>query len=98
MRLSGRAAEWERGRGVRLSLGVCGRISGWVGDTAECVLGEGGREGGGHTGYVYMVERCTNNNGQITQKLQKRYISIQSNTITMNCKDYDMHGASKSSL
>ena len=67
MRLSGREA------------GVCGRVSGWGIRLNVCW----GREGGGsHTGYVYMVEKCTNNNGQTTQKLQKRYISTQSNTIT----------------
>ena len=53
----GCAAEWERGQGVRLSgreAGVCGRVSGWVGgDTAECVLGEGGRGGGPHGVRIY---------------------------------------------
>ena len=80
------APESESGRGGAAKFGWGGGWS-WM-----CVGGEC------HTGYMYMVHGCRNNNsGQTTQSFTKKvYMYIHKDiTITKNCKDDAVRGVSK---
>ena len=83
----GGVAESESGRGGTAET-ECGRGGaarfGWGGWSWMCVGGEC------HTGYMYMVHGCRNNNSrQTTQSITKDI------TITKNCKDDAVRGVSK---
>ena len=85
--MAGGVAKSESGRGVRPSLSVAGEVRpglGGGGWSWMCVGGEC------HTGYMYMVHGCRNNNSrQTTQSITKDI------TITKNCKDDAVRGVSK---